>query len=82
VESINKAMVTASRSRRLKGILEVNEEPLVSSDFNHTTSSAIVDLTQTQVIGQRFARVLAWYDNEWGYSHRMMDVAAAMGRLK
>ncbi|MEQ9350003.1 MAG: type I glyceraldehyde-3-phosphate dehydrogenase, partial [Alphaproteobacteria bacterium] len=82
VEGINKAMTAASRSPRLKGILEVNEEPLVSSDFNHTTASAIFDLTQTQVIGDRFARVLAWYDNEWGYSHRMVDVAAAMGRLK
>lgn len=60
----------------LKGILAYNEEPLVSIDFNHNSASSIFDATQTKVIGD-LVKVLAWYDNEWGFSNRMLDVTAA-----
>ena len=62
-EKINKLMENASKSKKLKGILSVNSEPLVSSDFNHNPSSSNFDLTQTQVIESTFGRVLSWYDN-------------------
>ena len=82
VEAVNETMVKASKSNRLKGILEVTREELVSSDFKHSPASATFDLTQTQVIDGRFVRVLAWYDNEGGFANRMADVAALMGRVK
>jgi len=82
VEAINAAVVAASKSNRLKGILETTDEELVSTDFNHNPASATFDLTQTQLIDGKLARVLAWYDNEWGFANRMADVAALMGRLK
>ncbi len=81
VEAINNAMVAASKSARLKGILAVNDLPLVSSDFNHCPASATFDLSQTQVVDGGLARVLAWYDNEWGFSNRMVDTAIAVGKL-
>ena len=81
-ESINKAMVAASKSKRLKGILNVNSDPLVSSDFNHNSASSSFDLTQTQVINKSFGRVLSWYDNEWGFSNRMCDTAVKMNNTK
>ena len=73
VNLINKAMIAASKSLKLKNILTVNKLPLVSVDFNHNPSSSIFDLTQTQVLNQKFCRVLSWYDNEWGFSNRMID---------
>jgi len=73
VENINKTMIAASKSRKLKGILSVNNLPLVSIDFNHNPSSSIFDLTQTQVLNNNFCRILSWYDNEWGFSNRMVD---------
>ncbi len=81
IEEVNQAMIKAAGSNALRGILEVTREELVSSDFNHAAASATFDLTQTQVIEGRFARVLAWYDNEWGFANRMNDTAVAMGRL-
>ena len=57
------------------------DEELVSVDFNHNPASSTFDLTQTQVIEGRFCRVLSWYDNEWGFSNRMLDTAAAMAKL-
>jgi glyceraldehyde 3-phosphate dehydrogenase len=81
VEAINEAIVKASKSRRLKGILETTDEELVSTDFNHNPASATFDLTQTQIVDGKHVRVLAWYDNEWGFANRMADVAALMGRL-
>jgi len=81
VEEINAAMVKAAKSARLKGVLEINEAPLVSVDFNHNPASSTFDTTQTQVLDGTFARVLSWYDNEWGFSSRMSDVAVAMGKL-
>src|SRR5579862_8310503 len=80
VEEINGAMVEAAGSARFKGVLAVTKEKLVSCDFIHDPHSATFDLTQTVVLEKRFARVMAWYDNEWGFSNRMLDVAAAIGR--
>ena len=67
-------MIKASKSKRLKGILTINNLPLVSVDFNHNSSSSVFDVTQTQVINNKFCRVLSWYDNEWGFSNRMIDM--------
>ncbi len=80
VESINEAMSKAA-SGELKGILDVNEKPLVSKDFNHNPHSSIFDLTQTQVIKGKFSRVLSWYDNEWGFSNRMCDTTIQIAGL-
>ena len=80
VEEVNKAIVAAA-SQRLKGILEVNDQPLVSTDFNHNPASSTFDLKQTQVIEGKFVRVVSWYDNEWGFSNRMADTAVAMAKL-
>lgn len=63
------------QSTTLDHVLTCTDEPLVSIDFNHNPHSSIVDLTQTQVVSERFCRVLAWYDNEWGFANRMCDVA-------
>ena len=79
-ESINEAMTKAARGE-LKGILDVNQKPLVSKDFNHNSHSSIFDLTQTQVIKGKFCRVLSWYDNEWGFSNRMCDTAIQISKL-
>ncbi len=77
VEEVNKIMKTASEGK-LKGILEYNVEPLVSTDFNHNPASSIFDSTQTRVIGGSLVKVLSWYDNEWGFSCRMLDTAQAL----
>jgi glyceraldehyde 3-phosphate dehydrogenase len=80
-EEINALMESAANSNRLRGILAVNKEELVSSDFNHNPASSTFDLTQTVVLGKRFCRVLSWYDNEWGFSNRMVEAAALVGKL-
>lgn len=80
VEEINSAVRTAARGD-LAGILDFTDAPLVSIDFLHNPHSSILHTDQTKVMNGRFCRVLAWYDNEWGFSNRMADVAAAMGRL-
>ena len=82
VEAVNAAMVKAAKGNRLKGVLGLNDAPLVSVDFNHCPMSAMFDLTQTQVVDGNFVRVLAWYDNEWGFSNRMADTAVAMANAK
>ncbi|MBL0338737.1 MAG: type I glyceraldehyde-3-phosphate dehydrogenase [Rhodospirillaceae bacterium] len=79
VQEINEAILAASKGA-LKGILITNDQPLVSSDFNHNPASSIFDLKQTQVIDGQFVRVMAWYDNEWGFSNRMSDTAVAMAK--
>ena len=79
-DEINAAMRRAA-SQELKGVLAVTDAPNVSSDFNHDPSSATFHLDQTKVIDESFVRVLAWYDNEWGFSNRMADTAIAMGKL-
>ncbi len=80
VEEVNNAVVAASQTNRLQGVLGVNNLPLVSIDFNHDPHSSTFDLTQTQVMEGRLVRVLSWYDNEWGFSNRMADTAVAIGR--
>ncbi len=79
-EAINEAIKKAAKGP-LKGVLAVNDRPLVSIDFNHSPASSTFDLTQTQVIDGKLVRVLSWYDNEWGFSNRMSDTAVAMGKL-
>lgn len=81
VTEINEAITKAAKSNRFRKILETNNEPLVSSDFNHNPASSIFDLTQTQVIEGKLCRVASWYDNEWGFSNRMSDTAVKMGKL-
>jgi len=78
-DEINKLMIEAAKGR-LKGVLDVNSEPLVSVDFNHHPASSIFDTTQTQVVGGKFCRILSWYDNEWGFANRMSDVAVVIGQ--
>lgn len=75
VEKINEIMKTAA-SGELKGILGYSDESLVSSDFNHSKLSSIFDSTGTTVINDKFCRVISWYDNEFGFSNRMLDVAS------
>ncbi len=80
VEEVN-ALVQAAAQGHMGSVLAYDPEPKVSVDFNHTPHSCIFAPDQTKVVGGRTVRVLAWYDNEWGFSCRMADVAAAMGRL-
>ncbi|HTI68120.1 MAG TPA: type I glyceraldehyde-3-phosphate dehydrogenase [Caulobacteraceae bacterium] len=80
-EEINAALLAAATSGMLKGVLATTDEPLVSSDFNHIAASSTAALPQTQVIEGQLARVLAWYDNEWGFSTRMADTALAMAKF-
>jgi len=81
VEAINAAMEAAAASGPLKGVLAVTKDPLVSVDFNHHDASSTVALPQTQIVDGGLCRVLSWYDNEWGFSTRMSDVAVALGKL-
>ncbi len=80
VGEINAAMERAA-AQELKGILAVTSEPVVSIDFNHDPHSSTFDLNQTQIVDGRLVRVMAWYDNEWGFSCRMCDTAVAVGKL-
>ena len=80
VEEINEAVKQAAAGK-LKGILDVNDQPLVSSDFNHNPASSTFDLKQTTVMDGNLVRVVSWYDNEWGFSNRMSDTAVAMAKL-
>jgi glyceraldehyde 3-phosphate dehydrogenase len=76
-EEIDAAILEASEGA-LKGILAVNSKPLVSIDFNHNPASSIYDTTQTRVMGGTLVKVLSWYDNEWGFSNRMLDMTKAL----
>ena len=80
VDEIN-AAVRAAADGPMKGVLGYTDEPLVSTDFNHIANSSTFALPQTQVVGGRMARVLSWYDNEWGFSTRMADTALAMAKF-
>ena len=80
IEKINDSFIKASKSE-LKNILDVNNKPLVSSDFNHNPHSAIVDLSLTKVVENKMAKVSAWYDNEWGFASRMCDLANYFGKI-
>jgi len=79
-EEINQA-VKAAAAGAMQGVLSWHEEPLVSVDFNHDSHSSTVDLGATKVLEGRLVRVASWYDNEWGFSCRMADVAAILGAL-
>jgi glyceraldehyde 3-phosphate dehydrogenase len=81
VEEVNSVMKKASESGDLKGILGYNTGPLVSVDFNHDARSSVFDATLTKVSG-RLVKVSSWYDNEWGFSNRMLDVAVALMQAK
>ncbi len=80
VEEVNGILKAASEGA-LKGVLAYSEEPLVSVDYNHNAASSTVDSLETAVLEGKLVRVLSWYDNEWGFSNRMVDTAAAMARL-
>ncbi|WP_155262981.1 type I glyceraldehyde-3-phosphate dehydrogenase [Sphingomonas segetis] len=80
-DEVNQILKSASESERLKGILVYSDEPLVSVDIVHTTASATIDSLETAVLEGKLVRVLSWYDNEWGFSNRMVDTAHAMGQL-
>lgn len=77
VEEVN-AAITKAAEGPLKGVLAAYEEPLVSSDFNHDPHSSTFALNETKVVEGSFVRILSWYDNEWGFSNRMLDTAIAM----
>ena len=79
IADVNQALIEAANGP-LAGVLGINERPLVSIDFNQDPHSSIDDISQTQVLGSRFVRILTWYDNEWGFSNRMLDTAVAMMR--
>ena len=81
VEEINKLMRAAANSGNLKGVLAYTEEPLVSSDFNHDPHSSIFDGSLTKVIEGTLVKVFAWYDNEWGFSNRMLDTTLAWSKV-
>jgi glyceraldehyde 3-phosphate dehydrogenase len=81
VESVNEVFKKAAGEPFYQGILAVTEEELVSSDFIGNSHSAIVDLKLTAVIGDTMLKVIAWYDNEWGYSNRLVETVADVGRL-
>jgi len=81
IDEVNKAVKEASESE-LKGILEYSTEPLVSIDYNHNPASSIFDSTLTKVSGDTLVKVCSWYDNEWGFSNRMLDVTVALMNAK
>jgi glyceraldehyde 3-phosphate dehydrogenase (phosphorylating) len=80
VEEVNKFMKEAAASGPLQGVLAYTDEPLVSSDFNHDPHSSIFDSTLTKIIDGTLVKVFAWYDNEWGFSNRMLDTTIAWSK--
>ena len=80
-EEVNQILKAASETGRLKGILDYTDEPVVSIDLMHTSASSTVDSLETAVIEGKLVRVVSWYDNEWGFSNRMIDTACAMAKL-
>ena len=81
INEINDAFEAAAAEGALKGVLGTTNEPLVSMDFNHDSRSSIVALDQTKVMEGTMCRILSWYDNEWGFSNRMLDTATQMARF-
>ena len=81
IQQVNEALKQASKSPLFKNVLAVSEVPLVSVDFTGNAYSSIIDLEYTNVIGGNFVKVLAWYDNEWGYSCRLVEMAESVGKL-
>jgi glyceraldehyde 3-phosphate dehydrogenase len=80
-DEVNAILKAASETGPLAGILDYTDEPLVSIDLNHAPASSTVDSLETAVIDGKLVRVVSWYDNEWGFSNRMVDTASAMGKL-
>jgi glyceraldehyde 3-phosphate dehydrogenase len=80
-DEVNQILKGASGTQRLKGILDYTDEPVVSIDLMHTSASSTVDSLETAVIEGKLVRVVSWYDNEWGFSNRMVDTACAMAAL-
>jgi len=80
-EEVNQLLKAAAESGPLKGVLHYSEDPLVSADIVHTPASSTVDSLETAVIDGKLVRVVTWYDNEWGFSNRMVDTATAMAAL-
>src|SRR4249919_2116324 len=80
-DEVNQILKSASETGRLKGILDYTDEPVVSIDLMHTSASSTIDSLETAVIEGKLVRVVSWYDNEWGFSNRMVDTAAAMAAL-
>ncbi len=80
IEKINKIFLEASK-KSLKGVLDVSNEKLVSIDFNHNSHSAIIDTSLTSTIGKNMGKISAWYDNEWGFSNRMCDLAKYIHKI-
>ena len=82
VEEVNAIMKAAAESDRLKGVLGYNDLPLVSIDFNHDPHSSTFDATLTKVSGGRLVKVTSWYDNEWGYSNKVLELIVHMNTVK
>ncbi len=80
-EEVDEILIAASKGP-LKGILEINDKPLVSIDFNHNPASSIYELLLTKILDGNFVKVLSWYDNEWGFSNRMLDTTIALMNAK
>jgi glyceraldehyde 3-phosphate dehydrogenase len=80
-DEVNEAFKQAANAGPMRGVLAVTDDPLVSVDLNHVAASSTVALPQTQVVDGGLVRALSWYDNEWGFSTRMADVALAMAKL-
>jgi glyceraldehyde 3-phosphate dehydrogenase len=80
-DEVNQILKAASETKRLKGILDYTDEPVVSIDLMHTSASSTIDSLETAVLEGKLVRVVSWYDNEWGFSNRMVDTAAAMAKL-
>ena len=81
VEEVNNVFKEAAKQPFYQGILDATEEELVSSDYKGNSHSAVVDLKLTNVVGGNLVKVVAWYDNEWGYSNRLVELVADVGRL-
>ncbi len=81
VKKLNNSLFLASKTK-LKNILNVTDEKLVSVDFNHNSASAIIDSSLTNVVGNKMGKISAWYDNEWGFSNRMCDIAEYVSKIK
>jgi glyceraldehyde 3-phosphate dehydrogenase len=80
-DEVNQILKAASESQRLKGILDYTDEPVVSIDLMHTPASSTIDSLETAVLEGKLVRVVSWYDNEWGFSNRMVDTGCAMAKL-
>ena len=80
VEKINSSFIDFSKKQKSK-IIEITREKLVSIDFNHNSASAIIDASLTSVVGNNMGKISAWYDNEWGFSNRMCDIAESLHKI-